>query len=272
MIKKTLLLAGLILAPAASQAGYGVYVNVDNKVTPSITDPSYPLVTAHVSGGADCWYDNGLADWNQFSAPGQKVSIYTERKNSGTCFFGIGVRWFALFSKANKTSPWVQVSQDIQINVNGNTSAVISPDAIGACGLTIATSRPTFNTDPGQVTYSVSGKLNENCGTQKSLSAEPLAGVSAIVDQTINIALKVGETKDISLTELDESSGWELGECIGNAVTTNGVVSRHTQKRVLPSMVPVTGAQSGQETCDVTAWHYPERSRVVTIRYVFTVK
>lgn len=278
MNRKILLITALAMAPLTSQAGYGVYVDVNNQVTPSAEDGTYPKVTAHNSGGSNCWFDEGLSDWNQFSNPGSSVSIYTERKNSGSCFFDIGSRWFALFAKASSSSPWVQVSQNIQISVNGNTSAIISPDAIGLCGLKITTTRkPSGN--QGHVGYDVEGSLKPNCsGPAPAVAAvAPQAmtaqSVNSIVpDQTFNISMKLGSSKTIVLSGLDPESVWELNQCTGNAVSAGGVIPKHTQRKVLPSTLTVTAIQPGQEICDITGWHYPERSKVIDTRYIFTVK
>ncbi len=119
-MKNRLFLIALLAAPMAAQAGLGVDVNIKNTVVQN--GDGYPRLTAHITGGSNCWYDNGLTDWNQYAPSGGSVSQYTERKNSGGCFFDVGTRHFTLFMQPAPNVGWVTITPQYRLYVNGNTA------------------------------------------------------------------------------------------------------------------------------------------------------
>ena len=286
-----------LLIPITAWAGLGAYVEVNaREVTPN--EGVYPIFTAHATGGSNCWYDYGLIDWNQFSEVGSAVSIYTERKNSSDCYFSSATRWFALFAKYHKDAPWVRISPNIRLYVKGN-SKITSLDVETRrsnislpegwfylansgqfCGLTVQGRWKSYSdiSDTGIVNFFLYGALKEGCEvpsywiTSFTSATTEEGNLETNPDEVETINLKVGGKRTFVLKGLDPESVWELGHCEGDAVTSDGVINKHTSRKVLPSRITLRAARSGTETCDVIGWHYPERSKVIAKRVIFNVR
>jgi len=249
-----------------------------------------PHIYAHIKGGSSCWEDFGLADWDLFAYPEGQTKIYTATKHFWEsevwCMTRPGARWYAIFAKEDSHAPWVQVSEDMLISDSGPPSWKLSFSLIpgGACGLTLTADQlrddPTFGTDPNRINFNVSGAFDRNkCqGLAASIAQVPFESMAlksmdtTIPDATLHISMKVGDSEVIHLGGLDTASVWELEQCQGSAISSQGVKARHTNKKALPSVVQIKAIQTGMEICDITGWHYPERSKVTTFRYVFNVK
>ena len=89
---------------------------------------------------------------------------------------------------------------------------------------------------------------------------------------TITIRLKVGQTKNIKLPELDRDSVWELegGTCSGDKVIESDLAANHTLRRVLPQTIKVSATGVGQRICDITSYQYPKRTLVSRRRIIFS--
>lgn len=116
---KYVLFIVMFFLPITSQAGLGINIYMNNDI--EAPEGGYPYITAHIIGDSECWYDNALADWNQFAVVKKTKALYTERKNSGACHFKAARRSFALFIKQNATAPWKQLSPNMQLQVDGNS-------------------------------------------------------------------------------------------------------------------------------------------------------
>ena len=280
----------------ASYAGAGYRFLLTNKMKPLAGDPGYPQLTVHVAGGYNCWYLNGIADWNQYARPGDiEINLYTERKNSLDCFYGItpsASTDVGVFVKASPDAPWVRLgTRSVLWNVgNLDNGFYIDPPLplsglFGMCGLTVNSLATVINsTVPGtniaQITVSGTPKLDGCHDAYATTGAQPEAVRSSAVDGDADarnvrtIRLKVGKTRKISLAGLDPESVWELdgGTCKGDPVLTSDLKANHTRHRVLPQTVNVTAIGVGRRVCDLTAYHYPERSFVSSRRFIFIVK
>lgn len=303
-MKKFFIAVGLLFCSASSHAGQGWYIHMINNTDQSnekinMFDEKggkyikyYPAFTVHTYGGSNCWYDEGLSDWNQISWNGdQDILMYTEEENSDSCFFAGGFREFAVYARYSFTSPWVRVSvpykiwnkyvEDADAVPNKFTVGAGKRDHPGYCGLRFIMWQPTWQKGDTQYHLYVetAGAMVENCETPanaKSLSTVTdknsllLSESKSVAERVIN--LHMGQTRIMKLKGLDSQSVWELDQCEGDAVTTNGVIPKHTARKVLPSEVKVTAIKAGQEICDITSWHYPERSEVIKGRIIFNVK
>lgn len=277
--------------PTLSEAGNGLYFQINNKLTS--TGQGYPLITVHNLGGSSCWNDYGLADWNQYVKTSQSTAtlIYTETDD---CWLETEVRYFAFFAKSTSTAPWVRVSPMLFLKGAGSIihlgvanpydsfdSGLYSID--GYCDVRFSGYYNNISGEGGQhrLNVNVEGSRNliDNCNTPvHALSVDDHSNgqtASLLNQHAISVrsyGLKVGQSKVIKLTGLDSESVWELDQCVGDAVTTNGVIPKHTARKVLPSEVKVTATKVGQEICEITGWHYPERSEVIKARIIFDVK
>ncbi len=286
-MKNRLFLIALLAAPMAAQAGSSVDVNIKNTVVQN--GDGYPRLTAHITGGSNCWYDNGLADWNQYAPSGGSVSQYTETKNSGWCFFEVGIRHFTLFMQPAPNVAWVTITPQYRLFVNDNLD-LNNTYANGdywdnmnrgnnwvtnqaRCGLSIQSR--IDSQDPARVWFEVSGKATPDCAGYVypvTNSASTSALRQAEPDITKTVTMKLGASKTIALNGLDPGSVWELGECTGDAVLASDAIPHNTLRKTLPATVTVRATGRGSEACDVVGWHYPEYSKVVVRRYLFNVK
>ncbi len=124
----------------------------------------------------------------------------------------------------------------------------------------------------------VDGKFDETCLSATSASTSA-AGVLAEPDarpsSTIQVKMRVGQSRKIRLPSLSDNTAWELEGCEGDVVTTGGVIPRQPKTK-LPNVVSVTAVKSGTEECVVQAWTYSSematRKLHQTLKYVFEVK
>jgi len=293
-ISRLLVLVSALAGVQVSHAGAGYYFHLTNDMSQGWFgdgDKTYPRVTVHVAGGYNCWYLNSIADWNQYAVPGDsEVPLYTEAKDSTSCFFETSSTEIALYVQANAGSPWVQIGERAKLwnEFNAENGFYINPGLpytlplTSLCGLSI---QNTFlpGTNLNQVKVSGTPKL-EGCSdahTTSTASVQSQATVNAagvnplrppVGEKTFN--LKVGQTRKVRLPELDPSSVWELdgGTCQGDKAIKSDLKANYTKRRVLPQTVNVTGTAVGQRVCALTAYHYPERSVVTQGKIIFKIK
>lgn len=274
-----------------SHAGAGYYFRLTNNMTQGwfgSADKTYPRVTVHVAGGSNCWYLNSIADWNQYAVPGDfEVPLYTEAKDSTSCFFETSSVEIALYVQANAESAWVQVGDRAKLwnEWNVENGFYINPmlpytlPLTSLCGLSI---QNTFvpGTNLNQVKVSGTPKL-EGCTDAHSVAATGVVSKATATASTQSppvglktFNLRIGQTKKIRLPELDPSSVWELdgGTCQGDHAVKSDLKANYTLRRVLPQTVNVTGIAAGRRVCALTAYHYPERSVVTQGTIIFNVK
>jgi hypothetical protein len=247
--KITLNIFAALTMPLAAHAGMSVDVNIKNKIVQDGSD--YPRLTAHITGGSNCWYDYGLADWSQYAPPGGSVSIYTERKNSGwSCFGAIGTRNFTLFMQQAPGAEIVPITPQYRLYVNGNSrldgftttysdrsyweNRQSSDWATQQAGCGLAIQARTDLPDPACTWFEVSGTPIENCaGYVYPVTNSALRNPAEPVEKVI-VNMKLGAKKAIALGGLDDDSVWELGECIGDSVLADNVVPHNTKKKFYP--------------------------------------
>ena len=308
MIKQILLVFSVAFYPLVSHAGAGFQFRITNNMFPSLSDANYPQFTVHISGGSDCWYDNGLADWNQFAKPGGgKVTIYTERKNSGFCpdvVQALAVRGIAYFVKRSKNSPWEQVGNQFVLYNNYNNlgefytkgkepKTVCYPPYYTTCqsvnGFFIDSDYNYTKGGDGEkfkdanvawVNIDVidwDSLMSEKGSAVGEHEYEPelISSISASEREEFNAktyTVKVNDRKRIVLGGLDAESEWELDQCVGESVVSSDVLAIHTPKKDLPDIMEIKALKPGQAVCEITAWHYPERSKVTSRRYTFIIQ
>jgi len=289
-ISAVLLLAALF-SPAHAGAGYYFYLT--NNMTKgwfSNADDTYPRVTIHVAGGYNCWYPNSIGDWNQYAIPGDsEIPLYAEAEDFtlNGCFFETSSVVIALYVQTDPDSAWVQLGERSKLWNEGNleNGFYINPGLpytlplTSLCGLSI---QNTFlpATNMNQVKVSGTPKL-DGCQDAHIASATPVALPLAETASTQNppvgvktFKLKVGQTRKVKLPKLDPFSVWELdgGTCQGDPAIESDLKANYTKRRVLPQTVNVRGTATGQRTCSLTAYHYPERSVVTQGKILFIVK
>ena len=276
-----------------SQAGAGYYFSLTNDMNQvwfGSGEQSYPRVTIHVAGGSNCWYLNAIADWNQYAVPGDSEKpLYTEAKDSTTCFFQSSSVEIAMYVQADADLAWVQIGDKAKLwnEWNKENGFYINPGLpytlplTNLCGLSIQNSFIPL-TNLNQVKVSGTPKL-EGCTDAHTTSNASLqsratvngAGVAPLAPPVGNKSfnLKVGQTRKVRLPELDPSSVWELdgGTCQGDKAIKSDLKQNYTKRRVLPETVNVTGTAVGQRVCSLTAYHYPERSVVTQGKIIFNV-
>lgn len=277
-------------------AGSGYYFYLTNKMEPSKDHPGYPQMTVHYSGGMNCWYLNYLADWNWIASPGAvDVGLYTERDNSGSCntLFTVSANTnFAIFIKETPDSPWVRLGKPSTLwnMANVDNASYINPPLpyypvgglLGLCGLKVDTFGYVVDsslpgTNKAYVQVSGTPKL-DGCDDAYAASVTAVKATGETNSETFinerTINMKVGEKRKISLSGLDSESVWELdgGQCEGDDNTDSDLKSNYTKYRVLPQTINVTATAKGQRTCNLTAYHYPERTFVARRRYTFIVR
>jgi hypothetical protein len=286
----SLVLAVVLIIPCIAFAGESVDVNIDNRVTQ--ISSGYPRLTAHISGGSNCYYDMGLADWNQFAKPGASVSIYSERKGSGSCFLSNGIREFTLYMQESDGAAWVPIGPQYRLDVGTPPRGLHAFDSIypdggiwesakseawlaqpGACGLSVEVRVDIL--DPSRTWFTVSGTASPNCAgyiyyASNTAATRVRAAAASLESSRIN--LKIGQSKTIKLGDLDPGSVWELDSCLGASGEPSGAVPHFTRKKSLLTTFTFKATHTGSESCQLTAWHNPERTKVVTIQLVFNVE
>lgn len=286
-----IMLCSVLTTSQISHAGAGYSFLLTNNMSQgwfSSGNKSYPRVTVHVAGGYNCWYLNSLADWNQYAVPGDsEKSLYTEAKDSTSCWFETSSVELALYVQADVDSPWVQVGDKAKLwnewNVeNGfyiNPGLPYTLPLTSLCGLSIQNSfLPATNLNQIKVsgTPKVEGCTDAHTASTTSVKSQLAATASIpsppVGSKTFN--LRVGQTKKIRLPELDPSSVWELdgGTCQGDPAIKSDLTANYTTRRVLPQTVNVSAIANGQRVCSLTAYHYPERSVVTQGQVIFNVK
>lgn len=286
----------LQLSAADVLAGSGYYFYVTNKMMPSSKYPGYPQVTVHYAGGMNCWYLNYLASWDTIASPGAvDVGLYTERDNSGTCntLFTVSANTnLGIFIKEKPDSSWVRIGKPSTLwnMANVDNASYINPPLpyypvggkLGLCGLKVNTFGYVVDSSlPGtnKAYVQVSGTPElDGCDDAYPSNVTGLKETvetnteSFVNERTIN--MKVGQKKKIYLSGLDADSVWELdgGRCLGDDNTNSDLNRDYTKYRVLPQTINVTATSKGQRTCDLTAYHYPERTFVSHRRYIFVVR
>ena len=294
MNKYLLAALAILLYPMASQAGAGFEFRIENRMRPTPEDPDYPQITVHRVGGSSCWYDYGLDDWNQYAKPGGNVRIYTERKNSGTCYWLLtdpAVRGVAYFIKMSKSSNWRQVGDEITFENRGNSQAGYWGNKISiySNGIYINAKYPVaedvsllplLGSDLTWADITVVGIPQYPVASKSLLDEAPYAIAATEFDtaeendpvQAIDDVMQTGEKKVFKLAGLDPESEWELDQCTGDAVLSSAVIPQHTRKKDLPDALEIRAIKPGQSVCELTAWHYPERSKIISRRYTFNVR
>jgi hypothetical protein len=290
----------LVSTPTHAGAGYRFLVT--NKMTPLASDPSYPRVHVHRAGGSNCWYLNDIAYWSEYAVPGDvEKNQYTERKNSGSCnelFTHTAMTDVAIFIQANPSAPWLRLgTRSVLFNMmNLDNGFYIDPPLpvsglFPICGLKVNSIASVINSSiPGtnlaQITVSGTPKLDNcsdayaipavqaNSASNNGAQSVPAVQTATTPDNQRVIHLKVGEHKSIDLSGLDDDSLWELdgGRCTGDAGLTSDLVAPHAKYRVLPQLVKVTATGKGEKICDLSAYHYPERTFLTTQRFIFQVR
>lgn len=271
---------------------------------------TYPIVTPHIIYGATCWYDKEILYWDKWADAGNGYNHwYTEEEDS---FFTNclntpveHLRGFAMFIKRNQFSGWELFSAPMLLhtdvqggnseiktytikrlegNVSGQELARIGGNQdfnIGSiCGMNMY---GTFKlvSDKPLLTVSVTGQLDNQCflslgktaASYKYSNISPQASM-APYSSTVTIKIRAGSTKLIKLPQVSDNTSWELTQCSGDAITTDGVIPRKTNVGI-PNQVRIKAVNKGQEECIVNAWAYssdvPNRTFVVGKKYRFDV-
>ncbi len=122
--------------------------------------------------------------------------------------------------------------------------------------------------------FSVSGKYAAGCVSVTEAPPSTMADTTPAV-ATMKVNMTLGQTKRLTLPSLNGSSSWELDKCIGNAVSTGGVIPRKSKVKI-PNKITLIAVNKGVEECTVTAWTYsPEsatRKYLTTLKYEFSVR
>jgi hypothetical protein len=307
---KVLAFLCLMFASHLADAGAGVNLLIQNHMTPNQADNDYPQVTLHNYAGSDCWYDYGLSDWNQYAKPNNSVSIYTERSNrAGTCNLqSEAVRGLGFYVKEGKDQPWVLIkpagvlSNKDNIRQNFKVTGLVTSYDTGicpnqsypsprleacsppegwtkVCGMVIPYTEKKYdppgprNTPNRILQFWVFGEPDlENCKEAEPTRSQIQSNSSTETHENeIKITIPLGQSRQITLSKLDSESEWELDQCHGDSASLVNVDAHHTKRKTLPETLDFSASKRGVTTCDVTAWHYPERNRVITNRYILTV-